>query len=57
MPSSTQNRLGVVTSGSFMEGLSARLAGNESVEDMRVGKFVVIDGHKHAFFRWLQMWC
>ncbi|NOK62895.1 MAG: DUF87 domain-containing protein [Chloroflexi bacterium AL-W] len=50
MPSSTQNRLGVVTSGSFMEGLSARLAGNESVEDMRVGKFVVIDGHKHAFF-------
>ena len=50
MPSSTSNRLGVVTSGSFMEGLSARLAGNESVEDMRVGKFVVIDGHKHAFF-------
>jgi DNA helicase HerA-like ATPase len=43
-------RLGVVTSGSLIEGLTARLEGRESVEDMRVGKFVVIRGEKHEFF-------
>ena len=40
--SQLRNRLGVVTSGSLIEGLTARLEGRESVEDMRVGKFVVI---------------
>jgi len=43
-------RLGVVTSGSLIEGLLARLEARESVEDMRVGKFVVIQGEKHEFF-------
>lgn len=43
-------RLGVVTSGSLVEGLCARLDGATSVEDMGVGKFVVIDGEKHSFF-------
>lgn len=46
----SRTRLGVVTSGSLVEGLNARLEGRESVEDMRVGKFVVIDGERHAFF-------
>ncbi|KPV53816.1 ATPase, partial [Kouleothrix aurantiaca] len=50
MPPLTRTRLGVVTSGSLVEGLCARLEGRESVEDMRVGKFVVIQGQKNEFF-------
>lgn len=50
MLSSNRTRLGVITSGSLVEGLSARLEGRESVEDMRVGKFVVIQGERHEFF-------
>lgn len=46
----TRSKLGVVTSGSLVEGLTARLEAHESVEDMRVGKFVVIQGEKHEFF-------
>lgn len=45
-----RTRLGVITSGSLVEGLAARLEGRESVEDMRVGKFVVVQGEKHEFF-------
>jgi DNA helicase HerA-like ATPase len=45
-----RTRLGVITSGSLIEGLCARLEGRASVEDMRVGKFVVIQGEKHDFF-------
>ncbi|WP_129671168.1 helicase HerA domain-containing protein [Candidatus Chloroploca sp. Khr17] len=47
---SQRNRLGVITSGSLSEGLTARLEASESVEDMRVGKFVVVQGEKHEFF-------
>ena len=50
MPPVIRTRLGVVTSGSLIDGLCARLEGRESVEDMRVGKFVVIQGEKHEFF-------
>ncbi|HNP69745.1 MAG TPA: ATP-binding protein [Kouleothrix sp.] len=50
MPPTLRNRLGVITSGSLVEGLCARLEGRESVEDMRVGKFVVIKGEKNEFF-------
>src|SRR5262245_52544828 len=50
MPPLTRTRLGVITSGSLIDGLCARLEGRESVEDMRVGKFVVIQGDKHEFF-------
>lgn len=50
MAALSRTRLGVITSGSLVEGLRARLEGTESVEDMRVGKFVVVDGEKHAFF-------
>ena len=45
-----RTRLGVITSGSLSEGLSARLEASASIEDMRVGKFVVVDGEKHQFF-------
>jgi uncharacterized protein len=45
-----RGKLGVITSGSLVEGLKARIESLESVEDMRVGKFVVIQGEKHQFF-------
>ncbi|NTW97985.1 MAG: ATPase, partial [Oscillochloris sp.] len=45
-----RTRLGVIISGSLSEGLTARLESRESVEDMRVGKFVVVQGEKHEFF-------
>lgn len=50
MSLSHRTKLGVVTSGSLTEGLCARLDAMSSVEDMRVGKFVVINGEKHDFF-------
>ena len=46
----SRTKLGVITSGSLNEGLCARLDASASVEDMRVGKFVVVDGEKHQFF-------
>lgn len=45
-----RTRLGLVTSGSLVDGLCARLDGDGSVEDLAVGKFVVIEGEKHSFF-------
>jgi DNA helicase HerA-like ATPase len=50
MPPHNRTRLGVITSGSMLEGLQARLEGGGSVEDMRVGKFVVVQGDKNEFF-------
>jgi uncharacterized protein len=50
MSAHLRTKLGVITSGSLVDGLCARLEGRESVEDMRVGKFVVINGEKHEFF-------
>lgn len=43
-----RNKLGVITGGSFIKGLTARL--DTSVEDVRVGKFLVVRGEKHDFF-------
>ena len=45
-----RKRLGVVTDGSLVEGLNVRLDSRLSVEDVRVGQFVVIQGEKHEFF-------
>src|SRR5690606_797705 len=50
MPPGNRARIGVITSGSLAEGLCARLDGRESVEDMRVGQFVVVQGERHEFF-------
>src|SRR5262245_53762417 len=50
MSSFIRSKLGVITCGSLAEGLVARLEAHESVEDVRVGKFVVIQGEKHEFF-------
>jgi len=43
-------RLGVITEGSLVEGLKAKLDPAASVEEMRVGQFVVIQGQRHEFF-------
>ncbi|WP_081752644.1 ATP-binding protein [Kallotenue papyrolyticum] len=48
-PMSTQ-RLGSVVAGSLTEGLTVRLEAACSVEDLRVGQFVVIQGERHRFF-------
>ncbi|MGB9750992.1 helicase HerA domain-containing protein [Roseiflexus castenholzii] len=45
-----RKRIGVITGGSLIEGLHARLDSSVSVEDVRVGQFVVIQGEKHNFF-------
>jgi DNA helicase HerA-like ATPase len=43
-------KLGLVVDGSLVEGLRARLDAGATVEDLRVGKFVRIDGEVHDFF-------
>jgi len=42
--------LGVVVQGSLSQGLEVRLNGDVSVEDMRVGKFLVVQGRRSRFF-------
>ena len=44
------SRLGVITRGSLVEGLEMKLDPARSVEDMKAGKFVVIEGDKNDFF-------
>jgi hypothetical protein len=46
----TPRRLGRVIRGSLLEGLEARLGDEVSVEDVRVGRFVVVEGVRHRFF-------
>jgi DNA helicase HerA-like ATPase len=45
--------LGIITQGSLSKGLEMRLAAEASVEDLRVGKFVVVEGHRNRFFSML----
>lgn len=42
--------LGSVTQGSLSDGLEVRLHPDVSVEDMRVGKFLVVEGVRSRFF-------
>ena len=44
------DRLGLIVEGSLVDGLTARLDGAQSVEDVRVGQFVRITGKKHDYF-------
>ena len=43
-------RLGLVVGGSLSEGLDVRLDSGRSVEDMAVGKYVIIQGQHSRFF-------
>ena len=42
--------IGTVTRGSLTEGVEMRLAPYQSIEDVKAGKFVVIEGQKNDFF-------
>jgi uncharacterized protein len=42
--------LGRIVAGSLSDGLEARLDAATSVEDMAVGRYVVVDGEKRRFF-------
>lgn len=44
------DRLGVVIGGSLVEGLEVKLDGSQSVESLRAGRFVVIEGERYDFF-------
>jgi DNA helicase HerA-like ATPase len=44
------HRLGIVVSGSLTKGVDVRLDASASVEDMAVGRYVTIQGHKQRFF-------
>lgn len=46
----TAKPLGLITRGSLSAGLGLLLDPGHSVEDMRVGRFVVIDGRENRFF-------
>ena len=43
-------QIGVITKGSLVEGLEMKLDPEQNVEDMKAGKFVVIEGDKNDFF-------
>lgn len=42
--------MGTVVRGSLQTGIQMKLTGAQSVEDIRAGKFVVVDGAQHEFF-------
>ncbi|MCY4604625.1 MAG: DUF87 domain-containing protein, partial [Gemmatimonadetes bacterium] len=48
--SSRGQQIGVITKGSLVEGLEMKLDPEQNVEDMKAGKFVVIEGDKNDFF-------
>lgn len=43
-------RIGLVTSGSLLEGLTARLDERYEIERLRVGQFMVVQGRQNRFF-------
>jgi DNA helicase HerA-like ATPase len=45
--------LGAIVRGSLSEGLEMRLAEGRSIEDLRVGNFVVIQGERNRYFAML----
>lgn len=42
--------LGTVVRGSLQTGIQIKVTGDQSVEEIRAGKFVVIEGARHEFF-------
>ena len=41
---------GIIVGGSLSDGLEVRLAGGSSIEDVKVGRLVTIEGKSHKFF-------
>ncbi len=52
------NHLGVITQGSLTGGLEMKLDTHHSVEDLRVGRFVVVEGKRSRFLAclWMSVW-
>ncbi len=48
-----RSRLGVIVSGSLTDGLTARIDGSQSIEALRVGQFLLVEGRQHEFFAML----
>jgi len=46
----TEDRLGIVVSGSLTKGVEVRLDPGVSVEDMAVGRYVTVKGERRRFF-------
>lgn len=44
------SKLGVITRGSLTEGIEMKLAPERSVEEIKAGKFVLIEGEQNDFF-------
>lgn len=44
------DRLGVVVGGSLSKGLAVKLDGGQSVEELAVGRYVVVHGERQRFF-------
>jgi len=42
--------MGSVVRGSLQAGIQMKLSGDQSVEEIRAGKFVVVEGARHEFF-------
>ncbi len=42
--------IGQIISGSFTKGLLLKLANSYNIEDLRIGKFVIVEGEKTRFF-------
>jgi len=53
VPEKKRDYLGIVTQGSLSGGLEMRLNERASVEDLRVGRFVVVEGKNTRFFSML----
>lgn len=49
-----REKLGIVTGGSFNDGLEIRLDGDTSPEALRVGEFCVVQGEQHLYFSMIQ---
>jgi len=45
-----RERLGIVVAGSLTDGLTVRLDGHVSVEEIAVGRYVVVEGERLRFF-------
>ncbi len=44
------HKLGMVISGSLSKGLEVKLDSNAPIEDIAVGRYVIVEGVKHRFF-------
>src|SRR3989338_7075314 len=47
---STKKLIGQIVSGSFSKGLLLKLSNDFNIEDLRIGKFVIIEGEKTKYF-------